>query len=211
MEINWIEWIGYLASFTILVSLLMSSVIKLRWINLVGAVIFTVYGFLIQAYPVAIMNFGIVIIDGYYLYKIYTSKDYFKILPITLKSDYFNYFLDFYKEDILNYFSTTKFNIENAVVNIYVLRNMIPASVFIASKYDDNTLKIELDYAIPEYRDLKIGNYLFEEKKEYFLDKGYSRFMSISQNKKHDNYLKEMGFTKITENGIDYFVKELSK
>ncbi|MGO1368601.1 MAG: hypothetical protein ACTHVE_00265 [Senegalia sp. (in: firmicutes)] len=210
MEINWLEWIGYLASFTVLISLLMSSLVKLRWINLVGSSIFVIYGVLIKAYPVAIMNLGIVLIDIYYLHKMYTSKDYFKFLPITLKSDYFNYFLDFYKEDILNYFPTTKFDLDNAVVNIYILRNMIPASVFVASKYDENTLKIELDYAIPEYRDFKIGNYLFEEKKQYFLDKGYNRFISISQNKKHDNYLNAMGFTKITEDEIDYFVKEIN-
>ena len=40
----------------IVVSLLMSSIIKLRWINLAGALIFCVYGFLINAAPVCASN-----------------------------------------------------------------------------------------------------------------------------------------------------------
>ena len=46
---------------------MMSSILKLRVINLVGAALFTVYGLLIGAYPVAVMNLFIVLIDLYYL------------------------------------------------------------------------------------------------------------------------------------------------
>lgn len=54
------EWLGYIASLIVLISLLMSSVKKLRWINLLGSLTFAVYGFLINALPVAVMNAGIV-------------------------------------------------------------------------------------------------------------------------------------------------------
>ena len=59
--------IGYIASALVAVSLMMSSILKLRVINLVGASLFTVYGLLIGAYPVAVMNLFIVLIDLYYL------------------------------------------------------------------------------------------------------------------------------------------------
>jgi hypothetical protein len=61
------EIIGYIASALVAVSLMMSSILKLRVINLVGAALFTVYGLLIGAYPVAVMNLFIVLIDLYYL------------------------------------------------------------------------------------------------------------------------------------------------
>jgi len=35
-----IEWTGYLASIVVLISLLMASVVKLRWINMAGAFLF---------------------------------------------------------------------------------------------------------------------------------------------------------------------------
>ena len=55
-----LDWIGYIASLIVLVSLLMSSVKKLRWINLGGALLFGIYGFLIGSLPTGFMNFGIV-------------------------------------------------------------------------------------------------------------------------------------------------------
>lgn len=74
MNTYWLEFLGYIASFIILVSLLMSSIVKLRWINLLGSAIFSVYGFLIGALPVAFMNLCISLINIYYLIKIYHKK-----------------------------------------------------------------------------------------------------------------------------------------
>lgn len=71
------EIIGYAASLLVAVSLMMSSIIKLRVINLVGAALFTLYGLLIGAYPVAVVNFVIALIDLYYLREFITSKELF--------------------------------------------------------------------------------------------------------------------------------------
>ena len=63
------DYLGYAASLIVLISLLMSSIKKLRWINLAGALLFGIYGFMIQSLPTGFMNLGIVIIDIYYLVK----------------------------------------------------------------------------------------------------------------------------------------------
>lgn len=74
MNFDWLEWLGYLASLIVLISLLMSSIVKLRWINLIGSALFSLYGFLIGALPVGIMNLGIVLINIYYLVKLYSAN-----------------------------------------------------------------------------------------------------------------------------------------
>lgn len=209
MNIDWLEWLGYLASFIVLVSLLMSSIIKLRWINLIGSAIFSLYGFLIGALPVGFMNLGISIINIYYLIKIYGSKEYFKLLPIESKSPYFDYFLDFYNIKNEKCFKKDKLDINNFDVNFYILRNLVPAGIFLASKYDENTLEIELDFVIPEYRNFKIGNFIFEDCKDYFLNKGYFKFITFSSDDIHIKYLKKMGFEEILENGNKYFTKSI--
>ena len=71
------EIIGYSASALVAISLMMSSIVKLRVINLIGAALFTLYGLLIGAYPVAVLNFTIVLIDLYYLRETIKSKVYF--------------------------------------------------------------------------------------------------------------------------------------
>ena len=56
-----IEYLGYLASILIAVSMFMKDIKKLRFINLIGSTMFAVYGIIIKAYPVALTNIIIVI------------------------------------------------------------------------------------------------------------------------------------------------------
>ncbi len=70
----WIEWVGYAASFMIAISLLMADVIKLRMLNTVGCLLFVIYGFIVGAYPVAVANLAIILINLYHLYKLYNTK-----------------------------------------------------------------------------------------------------------------------------------------
>jgi len=65
-----IEIFGYVGSALVAISLMMSNIVRLRWINLVGAGIFSTYGFIIQAWPVAALNGAIVLIDIYHLWRI---------------------------------------------------------------------------------------------------------------------------------------------
>ena len=51
-----VELVGYIGSMLVLISFLMTSVVKLRIINAVGGTIFAVYAMIIQSYPTALMN-----------------------------------------------------------------------------------------------------------------------------------------------------------
>ena len=65
--VNSFEMLGYLASVFVALSLMMRSLTKLRVINLIGSVLFTAYGLIISAYPVAVVNAFIVLVNIYYL------------------------------------------------------------------------------------------------------------------------------------------------
>lgn len=211
MTYNWLEWVGYLASVIIAVSLLMSSLVKLRWLNLVGSFLFAVYGFMINALPVGLINTIIIFINVYYLYRIYTFKEYFKLIEITQNSEYLNNFFSFYKDDIKKFFPKFNFEIEKAPVRFYILRNMVAAGVFIASEYDKESLFIDLDFVMPEYRDFKIGTFIFEYNEQYFLEMGYKRLISYAYNGKHNSYLKRMGFREMEQNGNALLVRNVGK
>ena len=191
-----LEWIGYVASLIVLISLLMSSLKKLRWINLGGALLFGIYGFMIGSIPTGLMNVGIVMIDAFYLAKMYMSKEFFRILPIQNNSEYLKNFLEFNKVDIKKYNHSSIVDLEQSVIKLFILRNMNPAGVFICNEYDKKTLEITFDYVIPLFRDFKIGQFIFEKQKLYFLGKGYNKFVVFTDNLQHINYLKKMGFVK---------------
>ena len=68
-----IEWIGYAASIAVAISLTMTAIVKLRIINSIGCLLFVVYGLYLKAYPVALANAIIVLINIYNLYKLRIS------------------------------------------------------------------------------------------------------------------------------------------
>ncbi|ATC95762.1 YgjV family protein [Pseudoalteromonas tunicata] len=65
------EYLGYLASVLLVASLMMSNVTKLRWLNLAGCIAFTFYGVAITAWPVAITNGLLSLVNIYHLYKLH--------------------------------------------------------------------------------------------------------------------------------------------
>ena len=67
------EWLGLLASAFILVSFLTTNQTKTRLINMVGCVVFVVYGFLLPAYSTAFMNAALFVV-----HVVYLTKDYLK-------------------------------------------------------------------------------------------------------------------------------------
>ena len=69
-----IELAGYLGSTLVVVSMLMSSVVKLRVINTIGSVISATYALIIHSYPLALMNICLIIINCYNLIKLLDRK-----------------------------------------------------------------------------------------------------------------------------------------
>ena len=207
MQINWLEWMGYIASAIILISLVMSSIKRLRWINTVGSCVFAAYGILIGSVPVAVMNFGIVLINAWYLRQMYSKKEYFSLLPVSHDSDYLKKFLKFYEDEINSKYLFTSSMLPDAEICFFVLRDMQPAGLFICSKHSDDALKIELDFATPQYRDFKIGRYIFSRKRAMFTDKGYKKLIAFTDNPSHEKYLNKMGFVRHSSEEIGWVLE----
>jgi len=187
----------------------MSSIKKLRWINLVGALLFGTYGFLIQSLPTGFMNLGIALIDIYYLVQMYRQKDYLRVLKIEESKEYLKSFMEYYKQDIDKYAKIENIDFTDSAVKFFVLRNMNPAGLFVADKYDKETLEIKLDYVIPQFRDFKIGNFVFESQKEDLQEQGYNRYIVFTDNIDHIKYVEKMGFSLSKVNSKDCYVMNI--
>jgi hypothetical protein len=196
------ELIGYAGSILVAISLMMKSLVRLRFINLVGALFFTVYGFLIGALPVVFLNMLIVAINVYYLLQMWNQKDYFKLMEVFYDSRYLRNFVDFYQKEIKEVFPSYLFKPQSDQLAVFVLRNMVPAGVLIIKPQGEQA-EVFLDYVIPDYRDFRAGRFLFDESSEYFQQKGIKQFVSEAGNARHEAYLKRMGFQ--VENGVYYY------
>ena len=74
MEILQNEWLGLVASAIVLISFLTSNQIKTRIINMVGCVVFVIYGILLPAYSTAFMNFALLVVHVVFLTKYFIKR-----------------------------------------------------------------------------------------------------------------------------------------
>ncbi len=189
----WLELIGYSGSILIAISLMMKSLLRLRVINLLGAAVFVLYGVLIGAYPVALLNGLIVLIDLYYLIQMWQQKDYFTLLEVSPQGAYLRAFIAFYKTDIAAIFPDYAHDPQPGQAALFVLRNMVPAGLLILEP-NGAQARVLLDYVIPGYRDFRIGKFLFEEHADYFTRRGITRLIASAGVGHHARYLERMGF-----------------
>lgn len=70
----YLEIFGYIGSALILLSMMMTSVEKLRWFNVSGSVISMIYGALCGTWPVVFLNAGIIIINLVQLVRLRRGK-----------------------------------------------------------------------------------------------------------------------------------------
>ena len=189
-----LEIVGYVASVLVAISLMMSSILRLRLINLAGSAAFTVYGVLIHAYPVAVVNLLIVFINLYYLRQMLGSREYFKLLRVRPDSEYLRYFLDFYREDVQRFVPGFAHVPAEGQLTFFVLRDLVPAGLFVGELRGDGALLVLLDFVIPQFRDFKTGRYLFSDQAAFFRELGVREILSRPGSRVHSDYLRRMGF-----------------
>mgnify|MGYP001159294068 CR=1 FL=1 len=189
-----LEIVGYAASALVALSLTMRSIVRLRVINLVGAVIFTVYGILIGAFPVAFVNAFIVVIDLYYLLEMLRTREYFTVLDAQQDSQYLQRFIEHYQQDIRTFLPDFDYQPGEALIGFFVLRNMVPAGLVLGEVHGEEFL-VRMDYVIPGYRDFKIGRYVYTREQQRFSEMGVRAVISPAGSKAHQRYLERMGFT----------------
>ncbi len=206
---NLYEIIGYAGSVIVAVSLMMKNIRYLRNVNLIGSSTFALYGLLLKAYPVFLLNGFIALVDVYYLYEMNKKKDYFSLMPVLDKNHlYLNKFLDFYKNDIAKYFpGFTRDEIKEANC-FFILRNLMPAGLFIYREISPEKIEVIVDYAIPDFRDTKNGQFVYYAESNFLKAKGYKEIVARTSIAKHQNYLEKLGFYVDSEK-VNSFVKKI--
>lgn len=187
-----VEMIGYLGSILVVVSMLMSSVVKLRVINTIGSGIFAVYALMIHSYPTALMNACLVGINIYNLVRLNQKDRAYDLTQAAPEDGLLGYLLDHYREDIRAYFPGFT-GAEEADRAYVVFCGGDPAGLLLGTEVGQGTLKVRLDYSTPAYRDCSIGAYLYAK----LPSKGvHTLVFEGEESKAHTAYLTKMGFIK---------------
>lgn len=196
-----IEIFGYVGTVLVVVSMLMTSVVKLRIINMAGNIISAIYGLIIGSFPLALMNISLLIINIYNLHKLYKTEQQYDLIDGKTDDAFLGYFLKHYAEDIKVYFPNFKKN-NSAIDTAYIICcNAEPAGVLLGKSSGKGEIEIVLEYTTPTYRDCSVGTYLYSELSKA----GVKKLTFANKAEKHEPYLQKMGYT--AENGV--YVKKL--
>ena len=205
-----IEQLGIIAGIIILISLLMTSIKLLRYINLVGALLFALYGFLIEAWPVFGLNAGIVLVNVYYLANMYFAKDFFQFVKFNEDDQLAQTFLDNQKNDIEQFMAYDAGLIKTSSLRFFILRNTAMVGLFLAQPIDSKTMLITLDYVIKPYRDFKNGKMMLAHAMMLWHNENIDTVIAYATNPKHQRYLTSLGFREDTAHA-GRFVVEVSR
>ncbi len=191
-----IEAIGYVGSALVLVSMLMTSVVRLRIINLIGSIIFALYAIAIGSYPTAIMNIALAIINIYHLYKIFNEQKSYHMIETEVNDGFFEYLLDTFDKDIRFWFPEYSRESISADIAYIVCCESDPACLFLGKESFPGDIEVVIDYATPAYRDTSVGRYLHKK----LAVKGYKSVVFRQNAADHIPYLKKIGYVE-GENG----------
>ncbi len=201
---TFIEIIGYLGSFLVIVSMLMTSVVKLRIINTFGCVIFAAYALCIHSYPTAAMQICLIAINIVNLYKLLNVKKDYSAVKVSSSDSFLQHFLKSNSEDIKKYFpdfSAPASEEKTAYLVCGKEASSGVAGVLVCTKAQSGSIHVELDYTTPAYRDCSVGKFLYS----YLSSEGITELRAKSSCPAHEKYLQKMGFS---QNG-DVFVKKI--
>ncbi len=204
MTVNYIDLLGYVASFIILVSLTMKSIVKLRWINAAGSALFVVFAVLTRSLPTVAMNIGIIAIDLWYVSRLSRNTAVYELVKAERGSAYLDFFYRKHQTEIADIFGESAFA-EAKGFSYFVCDNEI-AGLFAWKENTPTECQIMIDFVTLRYRDTKIGSHFFERQLPFFREKGYTRFVYNNVGTKHWKYLEKIGFRHET---IGCFSKEI--
>ena len=202
-----IELFGYIASAIIVLSLTMTSLLRLRIIGLLGASMFATYGVLVSAWPVVATNGVIIGLHAFFLWRAWTDDEYFTLLRVRPDSYYLLEFLDFHRNEICSFQPDFEYEPADDHFTLFILRDMVPAGLFIARRDEGTTMKVQLDYVIARFRDLKAARFLFHANREVFSSQGVDLLQATAKTDAHKRYLERVGFVATPPDGYEMLLR----
>ena len=187
-----IELFGYIGSALVVISMLMSSIVKLRIINTIGSLISGAYAIICGAFPLALMNICLIVINGINLYKLFNTKQSYDLITGTADDPMATYFIQRYAEDIRVFFPDMDLHDLTGKKVYMVCCDGTPAGVMLGEE-KNGTMNVMIDYSTPAYRDCSVGTYLYSRlPSENITTLRFSRTVTDA----HSAYMRKMGFTK---------------
>ena len=195
----WFIAFGWIGSILVVWSLMVSRVLRFRWMNFAGALIATIYNGAIHLWPFFAMNFAITIIDAYWIWKLTHERHdqaVYKVIPVGANDAFLQHVLATHRADIASnrpdFAAVTPAGETRSV--FLVVRGDENVGVVALRNQGEGVGVVELDWVKPSFRDFTPGEFVYRES-HALADAGFSRLEVPASESVDAAYLSRMGFT----------------
>ena len=203
----YLEILGYIGTALVIVSMMMTSVVRLRLFNIAGSIISIIYAALSGTWPIVVLNATLAVINSVQLVRERFTGHRFSLLKLAAGDATLAHFLSCYESDIGKYYPTPdtlrslheeceRGEQDGGGVEIYAVFCGAAAVGVIAGERCDGVMRLIIDYTVPQFRDTSVGRFIGKS----LCDLGIHELHAATSDKKQIKYLTRVGFKE--ENGI---------
>jgi len=186
--------IGWGGSALVVLSLLQTRILRLRVLNLVGCVILVGFNAVVGVWPMVGMNAVLAVINVVYLWRLLRHRHdetEYQVLQVDESDEYLGYILDRHQKEITRF--NPGFTPGTSQYAFLVQHGDRTVGVVLAHDAGDSRAQIDLDYAVPKYRDFTPGEFVYR-RSDVFTDRGFRQVLASPRMRDSTPYLKNLGF-----------------
>ncbi|MCL2595183.1 MAG: hypothetical protein FWD83_06650 [Promicromonosporaceae bacterium] len=193
-----LETIGWIGSALIVISLMVARVLRFRWMNMTGSVIATAYNAIIGVWPFVAMNAAIVIINAYWLVKLYrTRRDeaVYEVVEVRPDDAFLLHLQRSHAQEIASFspgFESIPGEDERRLAFMVVKADETVGMVEIRDE-GDGVGVVLLDWVFKPFRDFTPGEFVYRQS-GIFHELGFTQLQLATDMTPDAKYLSSVGF-----------------
>lgn len=190
----YVEIFGYIGTVFVIISLMMTSLPKLRVFNTCGCIATVVYSLYYGAWAVVVMNACLIVINLSHLIiesRRPTVRSYYRV-----RSDEaaVSVFMSTHAKDIAGYSPALESTVYSGA-EVNMIYSSGEATGIVVTEQDGDQLRLLGEYSVPKHRSAATGRFLLESLK----GQGAGEVLATPVSEKQEKYLSRLGFEKKEE------------
>ena len=186
--------IGWGGSALVVLSLLQTRILRLRLLNLVGCVILIGFNAVVGVWPMVGMNAVLTVINVVHLWRLLRHRHdeaEYQVLQVDESDEYLGYILQRHQKEITRF--NPGFTRGRSQYAFLVQHGDRTVGVVLAHDAGGGRAQIDLDYAVPKYRDFTPGEFVYR-RSDVFTDRGFHQVLASPRMRDSTPYLDKLGF-----------------
>jgi hypothetical protein len=177
---HWLDVLGWGGSALLVFSLLQSSVLRLRALNLVACLILIVFNAFIEVWPMVAMNTVLAAINLWFIAQMLRQRHdetAFEVLEVSPTDEYLRHVLRVHGADILKFNPDFVHDPNAPDQDAFLVQKGDETVGVVLLRVDGDTAHVLLDYVTPRYRDFSPGEFVWR-RSTMLTDHGFRRVVT---------------------------------